>query len=217
MDFDIFQTALLVIAFIASLAYGVVYTVRPIGFVRSLTKTLAVSALAVAALVSGSSLLLVCALALGSVGDYFLSREGDRAFLCGLVAFAVAHLLYVFVLVDLGGFASFADPLAIGLFGLATGMAVILFLKAGDLKYPVVVYVGIIATMGLAALGLPDARSMTLFAAVFFIVSDTVLAFELFLLPKSAAARRATPYVIWGTYFAAQFLFFWDLGGVAVG
>jgi uncharacterized membrane protein YhhN len=69
--------------------------------------------------------------------------------------------------------------------------------------------------MGLAALGLPEARSLSLIAAILFIVSDTVLAFELFMLPEKSAARRATPYLIWVTYFAAQFLFFWDLGAVA--
>ena len=211
------NTALLVTSLVAALAYGAVYTVRPIGFVRSLSKTLAVSALAIAAFFAGSPLLLVGALALGSIGDYFLSREGDSVFLCGLGAFAAAHILYIFLLVDLGGFVSIGEPLAIGLLVLAVGMAIALFLKAGDLKYPVVIYVGIIAAMGLAALGLPEARSLSLIAAILFIVSDTVLAFELFLLPEKSAARRATPYVIWGTYFAAQFLFFWDLGGVAVG
>lgn len=208
------NTALLILSLMSAIAYGAVYTVRPDGFFRSLTKTVAVSALALVALLSSSPLLLFGALALGSAGDFFLSREGDRAFLAGLGSFALAHVFYVILLVDLGGFASLVNPMAIGLLILAFGMGSALFLKAGDLRWPVVIYVAIIAAMGLAAFGLPDIRVLSLIAAVLFIVSDTVLAFELFLLPAQSTARRATPYIIWVTYFAAQFLFFWDLGTV---
>lgn len=215
MTMEGLSTAFVILSLFAAFAYGAVYTVRPIGFVRSMSKTLAVAALALSAFFAGSPLLLVGALALGATGDYFLSREGDSAFLSGLGAFAAAHVLYILLLVNLGGFTSVGEPLVIGLLVLAIGMAIALFLKAGDLKIPVVIYVAIIATMGMAAFGLPETRNVALVAALLFIISDTVLAFELFLLQEKSAARRVTPYVIWVTYFAAQFLFFWDLGGLS--
>ena len=213
--FEVLSKFAVVISLASALAYGTAFTVMPVGFLRSLSKTLAVALLALVSYVQGSPILLTGALALGSMGDYFLSRQGDKAFLCGLGAFAVAHILYIFLLVDLGGFVALGEPLAVALLALAVGMATMLFFKAGNLKYPVVFYVAIIATMGLAALGLPETRSVALVAAVLFIISDTVLAFELFLLQEKSAARRVTPYVIWVTYFAAQFLFFWDLGGLS--
>ena len=47
------------------------------------------------AVVENGPLLLFAALALSAVGDAFLSREGDRAFLGGLASFLAAHLAYI--------------------------------------------------------------------------------------------------------------------------
>ena len=58
-------------------------------------KTLAVGLLAVLVVVEDGPLLLVAALALSAVGDAFLSRDGDKAFLGGLASFLAAHLVYI--------------------------------------------------------------------------------------------------------------------------
>ena len=58
-------------------------------------KALATALLAVLVFVENGPLLLFIALAMSAIGDAFLSRAGDRAFLCGLAAFLAAHLVYI--------------------------------------------------------------------------------------------------------------------------
>ncbi|MCP5074006.1 MAG: hypothetical protein GY947_12035, partial [Rhodobacteraceae bacterium] len=41
---------------------------------------------------------------------------------------------------------------------------------------------------------------------------DLVLALEMFVLPDTSAARKLTPFVVWITYWSAQFLIFLALG-----
>jgi uncharacterized membrane protein YhhN len=47
--------------------------------------------------------------------------------------------------------------------------------------------------------------------AVLFLVSDFVLATELFRLPPDAPVRRITAPVVWWTYAAAQVLIVWGV------
>lgn len=63
-------------------------------------------------------------------GDFWLSRDGDRAFLIGLVSFALAHLAYIGLLWQFGAVAQMSVwAIAIGL--LACGMALVLWPRAG--------------------------------------------------------------------------------------
>lgn len=180
--------------------------------VKSLVKTAAVGALALAAWIAGAPVLLALALTLGALGDFFLSREGARAFLAGLVAFAAAHLAFVPLFLTTDGwsaahYASWrgAAVIAFGLF--AVWLARRLLPRTGDLKPAVAVYVAIIYAMVATALGLPQAMHLAIFAAGLFALSDTVLSAELFILDEDHPARRWTPYVIWATYWSAQALF----------
>ncbi len=201
---------LLALSGVASVAYGTVLTGRPTGGVRSAAKTVAVSALACVAVVLGAPLLVVVALVLGSVGDFFLSLDREHGFLLGLVSFAIAHVAYVVAMIE------FADTIravpAVALIVFALAMAGVLRPRAGSLRVPVQIYVGVITAMGVAAVSLPGARWMSTLAAMSFVLSDSVLATELFVLGKDDARRRMTRHVIWFTYYAAQALFLWDLG-----
>lgn len=85
---------LLPIAAAAALAYAVLRH-RPEGdALRSLVKTASVACLALAALAAGAPPAIAAGLALGALGDWFLSRPGDRAFLAGMAAFGAGHLAY---------------------------------------------------------------------------------------------------------------------------
>ena len=98
--------------------------------------------------------MLVAGLFLGALGDLWLLRDGDRAFLIGLVSFALRHLAYIGLLWQFGAVAQMSVwAIAIGL--LACGMALILWPRAGTLSGPVLGYVGIIAVMGVLVVGLP--------------------------------------------------------------
>jgi uncharacterized membrane protein YhhN len=183
---------------------------RPVSKMRSITKTLAVALLAGAA-VSGSGLLAL-ALALCALGDWLLSRDGDGAFMAGIGAFAAGHLAYVALFVT----HPLADPARLlqapqiwfvaGFALLGLGMAALLAPRAGALKGAVLGYIPVILGMGVAVLVLPGqgALGWALPAALAFVTSDLVLAFETFVLGEQHPLGRITPYLIWPLYWGAQ-------------
>ncbi|MEJ8559983.1 lysoplasmalogenase [Yoonia sp. GPGPB17] len=173
---------------------------------KSVIKTLAVGALALSAVLVQAPILLIAALCLGALGDLFLSRDGDRAFLLGLVAFALSHLAYVALFLTLGASFNLSLPV-IFIGGFAVLVEAILFHNAGVLRWPVVVYVGIIATMGILAVDLPAGFALGALAAILFIISDTVLGFDTFVLPADGLPTKVAPFAVWTFYWAAQLLF----------
>ena len=194
------------LAGVLSVWFTLAYCWRGPSTPKSIVKTASVGALVLAAVALSAPLLLIVALGLGALGDYFLSRDGDRAFLAGLIAFALAHLAYIALIVQFGG-TVVPGVASLLIVLLASGMAALLFGHAGKLRWPVVVYVGIIAAMGLFAIGLPAGSEIAIVAAVLFMLSDAVLGTALFVLNEKSPLRRVTPFVIWTTYWAAQFLF----------
>lgn len=176
---------------------------------RSITKTLAVALLAVLAFVQQAPWLLVCALGLSAAGDAFLSRPDDRAFLAGLGSFLAAHVLYILLFATPGNVIESLLSPRVGL-AVAMSLAVFLILRRllpnveKGLKLPVLIYGIAIAAMGLAAL---TTGNWTIIAgAILFMVSDSILAWEKFLLPACSPSGPAMRYSVWITYYAAQLL-----------
>jgi uncharacterized membrane protein YhhN len=204
------NSALLYLAAFCALTY-LPLTANPAGWLRSLIKTSAVACLAIASLVGGPVLLTV-ALAFCALGDLCLSRDGDRAFMLGIAAFACGHLAYIALFLSApDGVLSQAVSgsrmvVTVGLIITGVLMARVLALRAGDLRIPVLLYIPIILGMGVAALTLP--MPLVLLSATAFIVSDLILAAEVFLLPEGHKARRIAPYLIWLLYWGAQVGFF---------
>lgn len=187
------------------------FTARPPGALRSVLKTASVALLALAAWLAAAPLWLVLGLALCAAGDFFLSREGEQAFMAGVGAFAVGHLAYVVLFLNHESSVIeqvWAWPqllLAGAILVLGAGMVRILAPRAGDLKPAVLAYIPIILSMGLAALSLTGADVIwVLPAALAFMASDVVLAFETFVLDEKNPLRRYTPYVVWPLYWGAQ-------------
>lgn len=188
-------------------------------WLKSTLKTLSVALLALIAFQHSNFMLLAAALTCCAVGDFFLSREDDEAFLSGVGAFAMGHLAYaaLFFLHPQFDQLRVAEgwPLAaaLGLLGLV--MIFLLFRKAGPLRWAVVIYVPIILVMAFFAIGLPAEAGLALVlpAALLFVFSDFVLAQEMFVLSQDHWLRRYTPYVVWASYWSAQALFL--LGFVA--
>ena len=149
---------------------------------------------------------LLAAALLGSLaGDVFLMFQGY--FIPGLVSFLVAHLFYVALFKQ--GQRWFAHRGAL-VATLGTGVAMYTFLWLGGLpaalRGPVAAYVLVIALMAAQALGrastLRDAPSLWVaIGAVFFMLSDSLLATNRFVQPLPLAQ-------VWvlGTYYAAQAL-----------
>lgn len=210
--------ALVILAALCALAYlGLTGRAPSLG--RSVVKTGSVAALALAAAAGVGPPLLAVALGLCALGDWCLSRPGERAFMAGVAAFAAGHLAYValFLAQPESEVARLLEPsrlaLLAGLAALGAGMLWLLLPRAGALAVPVAIYVPIILAMGLAAATLAPVGPLAwaLPVALAFVVSDAILALEKFAIPETPGthgARRVAGWAAWTLYWGAQAGFF---------
>jgi uncharacterized membrane protein YhhN len=192
---------------------AILYLLRPAGASGpkwALIKTLPVGLFAFLAFRLNAPWLLVVGLAMSALGDWFLAFEGDRAFLGGLASFFLAHVAYIALFVAGGGDVLLANDysrlaLAAALVVHAVLMGRKLFgAVPGSLKVPVIAYVAVISLMGLAAAAY---GSLTILSgALFFALSDTLLAIRNFLIGDGDPRRGAFDAGVWVTYIAAQAL-----------
>jgi uncharacterized membrane protein YhhN len=154
---------------------------------------------------------LILAIIFSLAGDVLLLKK--EYFIPGLIAFLLAHLLYIFAYRQ-----HKHEPTDNALLGLqrvrlafpvilaGTGLVVVLFPVLGDLKIPVIIYATVIAIMTITALfrfGHTAAASfwMVFIGACLFMLSDSILAINKFLHPIDLAN-----FWIMITYSAAQYL-----------
>lgn len=183
---------------------------------RSVIKTIPLLVFSLAAYLGDAGTFLVAGLFLSALGDFGLSREGDAPFLYGLSAFALAHILYILHFLNLSGapvYEAFviAPIPALVLVTLMVSTEVWLATHTGHLQWPVRIYVVIIGAMGLAALALP--LGWTVLGAGLFILSDVILAINLFRMSDTHHHRIRAGYAVWAFYIAGQVLIL--LGGLA--
>jgi uncharacterized membrane protein YhhN len=145
------------------------------------------------------------------VGDVLLLN--DDYFIGGLVAFLVAHVLYIIAFRKhryeetenaLQGIQRIRMAFPIILAG--TGLVVVLYPVLGDMRIPVMIYATVIVLMAMNALfryGRTNSPSfwLTFSGAVLFMTSDSILAINKFLMPLSYAS-----FSIMLTYVLAQFM-----------
>lgn len=164
-------------------------------------------------LFSGFNRLIFSGLALSLFGDCFLLFAGGDVyfFLYGLVAFLLAHILYSFAF-----FRDFKnDPQApkfyghlmlfvMGVFSLSYYSWIRDYLN--DFRIPVMAYMFVISIMAILAgyrylrVNLLSFR-LIYFGAIFFVISDSALAYNKFVEPYPFAG-----VLIMGTYMIAQYL-----------
>jgi uncharacterized membrane protein YhhN len=200
--------ATLLFSLVAAVIYAFTIDMSP-KLARSAVKTLAVAMLAVLASLQGGPWLLVAALAFSAIGDAFLSRDGEKAFLGGLASFLVAHGLYIALFLRFGGGIGLlsAEPwraaIAVVMIVFALAMLVALWRRVGPaLRLPICVYVAAILAMGISALTLSNVWIIG--GAVLFMASDALLASEKFLLSAISPHRVWMRYAVWALYYAAQ-------------
>lgn len=194
----------------AALLYTFVIDLKP-SLPRSIAKTLSTALLAYLAWRLGGPTLLVIGLALGSLGDLFLSRDGEKAFLAGLAAFLVAHLAYIKLFVDSSlGLATLdvaywrLAAMALAVIATLTVLAILMKRVPPTLRLPVLAYSLTIMVMGVTALAVPNVWVTT--GAMLFMASDTLLAWERFVSPAISAARPLMRRAVWVLYYVAQLL-----------
>jgi uncharacterized membrane protein YhhN len=202
--------ATLILSAGAAIIYGLIVNARPT-LARSAVKALATALLAVLVFVENGPLLLFVALAMSAIGDAFLSREGDRAFLGGLTAFLAAHLIYIglFSTTGVGRDIITAEiwraAIAAVMLVCAIAMIGLLWRRVKPaMRLPIAVYIAGILVMGLAAL---TTNSVFVIAgALLFMASDGVLAGERFLVSAISPYRASMRVAVWALYYVAQAL-----------
>ncbi|MGN6308162.1 MAG: lysoplasmalogenase [Xanthobacteraceae bacterium] len=177
----------------------------------SLAKTLSTSLLALIAWRMGGPVLLVAGLALSALGDLFLSRDGEKAFISGLVSFLVAHVAYIVLFASIGQSPAvlLSMPLvlpAVGLIAISLALLRIILRHVSDeLRLPVMVYCTALVLMGLTALA--TERSLLIAGAMMFVASDAILAWEKFVEPATSPRKPPMRFAVWVLYYAAQVTF----------
>jgi alkenylglycerophosphocholine/alkenylglycerophosphoethanolamine hydrolase len=135
------------------------------------------------------------------VGDVALDIDRTRYFILGLGAFLSAHVLYIAAFVHWRGWSrSRLLPVA----AVAVYAAVLAFLLRdipADKWVPVMLYLGTISAMVMAAIGIRPVSPLIVTGASVFMMSDTIIAVNKFMHPLP----HSTLFNI-GLYFLAQFL-----------
>lgn len=173
-------------------------------------KTASTALLAIIGGLLGAPWLIILGLALGSLGDFALSRPGERMFLAGMVAFALGHLAYggaFYALWPGGALPAAFWPLAAAMAVLIGVNALAIAPRAGALAWPVRAYGLVIGAMALSAVLLPasDGSGLVRIGVAAFVASDLVLALRMFVL-ESALARLVAARVLWPLYWGGQAL-----------
>lgn len=152
--------------------------------------------------------LFIWGLVFSFLGDILLIGEGEVMFILGLLFFLIAHIFYIMMVlkwlqrptITMIFFASI--PYALIFIALMN----ILYRGLGEMRIPVIVYAITISLFGIASLihyfQNRKWRSIVLVAGVIiFILSDAILALNLFYEPRSYY-----PIMIMTTYVLAQYL-----------
>lgn len=194
----------------AAVAYGAYFLHRPHTLLRAAVKTLFMAAFAGALMSADAPFPLIAAIVLSAAGDFFLAFDKKWLLPFGILAFLLAQLLYVLMFLGIWFFSGDNSPLlpryiAMGLV-IATAIGFLAWMapKLGWMAIAVGPYAIAITAMGVTAMWLPWTGWPASLGALLFLVSDFVLAAELFRLPADAPVRRITAPVVWWTYAAAQ-------------
>lgn len=154
---------------------------------------------------------IVVGLLFSLAGDIFLMLPSDR-FLFGLISFLLAHLVYIVAFSSIGGF--YRDLWALLPF-LLFGVLLMVFLwpGLGQMAIPALIYMLVILAMAWQALGqwrqTGETRALLAFiGALFFVISDSVLAINRFRQPFEAGR-----FVTLSTYYLAQWLIAMSVSG----
>ncbi|MEE9328715.1 MAG: lysoplasmalogenase [Parvularculaceae bacterium] len=148
-------------------------------------------------------LALIAALLLSALGDILLAfiPRGSDTFVAGLSAFLIAHLLFSMAFLRAPNRQPRPVYLIVFIVLLSATTAGLLVPKLGSMAGPVLVYSAIITLMTIASVRYGQLMAMA--GALTFMVSDSLIAFNTFVLADPALSVR---YLIMLTYYAALFL-----------
>lgn len=157
---------------------------------------------------SKTRIIALTALIFSLIGDILLmfTASSELYFIGGLIAFLLAHIMYIIVFLKQRHEKNSAIPITIIL--LLYGAAIFYILKDGlnDLLIPVVIYMLVILTMAVTAYlrkgnASKSSFNLVFLGAIFFLISDSLLALNKFYEPMTSSG-----ITVMLTYGIAQYL-----------
>lgn len=145
-------------------------------------------------------LLLLVTLLFSSAGDILLALTFENSFLFGLGAFLIAQLFYQ---IHFWPYRNWQKWKALPIAAVVIFALVILNLllpKLDKMQIPVIIYMLVICLMAISAIMAVNKQYKAMYGAIVFLVSDTLIAWNLFLQPVPYAT-----YAIMFTYYLAQY------------
>ena len=146
--------------------------------------------------------LIIFGLLFSLIGDIFLMLKSDK-FMQGLVSFLIAHIFYIVAFLDSAKIdLNLYAIIPIALIGI--GYLAVLLPKTGKLKIPVLVYALVLQAMVITAdmfyqTALTTNSLMVLIGAIWFMLSDSILAFARFV-----KTFKFAQVAVLSTYYIAQ-------------
>lgn len=144
------------------------------------------------------------ALAFSSLGDALLDFDPERFFVQGLLAFLVAHLIYILLFVR-----NWVRPLRPKGWQLALVAAVLIYSlllsrwlapNLVAVAGPVMLYICVITVMAVSAILAGFSKPWVYSGVILFLISDSILAVNKFKAPVPLGG-----YLVWTTYYLAQY------------
>ena len=170
-------------------------------FVIKAIPAISLAALAFIAVTGARGKLLFTSLLFCAAADIALELKMEMSFIIGLGLFLVAHILFIATFSRDFKAQKSKIPAIILLIVYAMMMAFVLTPQLQEMAIPVYIYLTAITLMGIFAALRASENDFTLYGAIAFIVSDSILAINKFMMPVPAA-----DYLVMITYYLSLFL-----------
>ena len=170
-------------------------------FVIKAIPAISLAALAFIAISGSRGKLLSSSLLFCAAADIALELAAGKYFVIGLGLFLIAHILLIITFSRDFKFQKSKIPVIILLIVYSKMMAFVLTPSLKEMAIPVYIYMAAIMLIGIFASLRTSKNDFTLYGAISFIVSDSVLAINKFMMPVVEA-----DYIVMVTYYLALFL-----------
>jgi uncharacterized membrane protein YhhN len=173
----------------------------PGNFVIKAIPAISLAVLAFVAVSGSRNKLLFTALLFCAAADIALELAAGKYFVTGLGLFLIAHIFFIITFSRDFKFQNSRIPVIVMLVVYSMMMAFILTPSLKEMAIPVYTYMTVLTLMGIFASLRSAKNAFTLYGAISFIVSDSVLAINKFMIPVAAA-----DYIVMATYYLSLFL-----------
>jgi alkenylglycerophosphocholine hydrolase len=173
----------------------------PGNFAIKAVPALSLSVLAFAAVTGTRGKLLFTALLFCAAADIALELAGGKYFVAGLGLFLIAHIFFIITFSRDFKFQKSKIPIIVLLVVYSSMMGLVLTPTLKEMAIPVYAYMTALTLVGVFASLRAAKNDFTLYGAIAFIVSDSVLAINKFMMQVIAA-----DYIVMITYYASLFL-----------